>query len=209
MLSWLGLREPFERLEPADFNVCFKGSHRPSVTVGEHSYANRLRIYCWRPGLEIRLGKFCSIAEDVSLLLGGEHDLDWVSTYPFYERWALSDPEGRQTLKSRGDIEIGHDVWIGHGSTILSGTRIGTGAVIGAGCVLRGAVEPYAIMAGNPARLIRYRFPEALRVHLLASRWWELPEATLINLAPYLHDAEQFLLKIARTDPAPSPVAPS
>lgn len=205
MLFWLGLRDAYERIDPADFNVCFKGSVRPVITIGDQSYANRMRIYCWRPGLGISFGNYCSIAEDVAFLLGGEHDVQWVSTYPFFERWAIPDEGNLKTLKSRGSIIVEHDVWIGHGATILSGTRIGIGAIVGAGSVLRGTVPPYAIMAGNPAKLIRYRFSEEIRNGLLASAWWDQPRSRLTELAIHMHDPEEFLRQLARAGAATPP----
>lgn len=187
------MRESFHAVGATDFYVRFKGNVRPAITVGAGSYANRLTIYCWKPGLEVSFGNYCSIAESVNLLLGGEHDANWVSTFPFYESWQLPDPDRRMTRKTRGPIEIGHDVWVGHGATILSGTKIGTGAIIGAGSVLRGNVPAYAIMAGNPAKLIRYRFPEEIREQLLASQWWNLPRRTLVDLSMHLHDPVEFI----------------
>lgn len=198
VLSWLGLREPFHAIGATDFYVRFKGHARPAITVGAGSYANQLTIYCWKPGLEVSFGNYCSIAENVNLLLGGEHDAHWVSTFPFYEYWQLPDQEKRMTRKTRGPIEIGHDVWIGHGATILSGTKIGTGAIIGAGSVLRGDVPAYAIMAGNPAKLIRYRFAEDIRAQLLASQWWDLPRQALVNLSVHFHDPVEFIGQLSR-----------
>jgi acetyltransferase-like isoleucine patch superfamily enzyme len=85
-----------------------------------------------------------------------------------------------------GDIVIGNDVWIGRNVIILSGVRVGDGAVIGAGTVLTHDVAPYSITAGNPARHIRYRFPESTREALLKIRWWDWPFYELRQIGPLL-----------------------
>src|SRR3989442_11193356 len=105
----------------------------------------------------VRIGRFCSIAPGVAILVGGEHCIDWVSTYPFmilFER-AKGLPWPART---KGDVVIGHDVWIGQDALILSGVTIGNGAVIGARSVVTRDVEPYSIVMGVPARHVRFRF---------------------------------------------------
>ncbi len=102
---------------------------------------------------------------------GGGHRVDWVTTYPlsvFCE--PLRHCEGHPS--SKGNIEIGNDVWIGYGSTILSGVQVGNGAVIGANSNVVGDVPPYAIVGGNPARLIKYRFDATTIESLQRIAWW-------------------------------------
>ena len=150
------------------------------VTVGRHSYGFP-NVYAWNTETKLIIGQFCSIAEGVTFLLGGEHRMDWVTTYPFSamgNTWAgaelfLGHPA------SKGDIVIGNDVWIGHGALILSGVRIGDGAVIGAGSVVNKNVEDYAIVAGNPAKFIRYRFDEGRRQELKELSWWDWSDAKI------------------------------
>lgn len=111
----------------------------------------------------LKIGKFCSISEDVTILLGGEHEINTISSYPF-------------TLKnhnSKGNVEIGNDVWIGQSTTILSGVSIGDGAVIGANSLVTKDVEPYSVVGGNPAKLIKYRFDEDTIEKLLELKWWD------------------------------------
>jgi chloramphenicol O-acetyltransferase type B len=163
------------------------------MRVHPSSYANRLTVYCWKPGYTVTIGAYCSIAEDVVILLGGDHDLDWVSTFPFLERWKPDGLSHLQTPKSRGDVVLGNDVWLAHGATILSGTTINDGAVVAAGSIVRGEVPAYAIVGGNPWKIIRYRFEAPLRAALEDSKWWTLPEDTLRRLIPYMGDPSSFI----------------
>jgi acetyltransferase-like isoleucine patch superfamily enzyme len=123
----------------------------------------------------LTIGKYCSIGTNVILFLGGEHRIDWVSTYPFPVLWAEAKSiPGHPSTK--GDVVIGNDVWIGFGVTILSGVRIADGAAIGAGSVVARDIPPYAIAAGNPAQIIRYRFDEEIVRRLLQIKWWNWPD---------------------------------
>lgn len=119
------------------------------------------------------------------IFLGGEHRHDWVTTYPFSALWdqARSIP-GHP--RSKGDVIIGHDVWIGYGATILSGVNIGNGAVVGAKAVVTKDVPPYAIVAGNPARIVKFRFTPRQINRLLAIAWWDWPEGEIIAALPLL-----------------------
>jgi virginiamycin A acetyltransferase len=159
----------------------------PNITVGDYSYANdfdpsddwaaRLAPYLF-PGAPERLviGRFCQIAHGVRFITASaNHAMGGITTYPF----GVFDPatlEGfRDGFEGLPDTEVGHDVWIGHGALILPGARIGSGAIIGAGAVVAGRVPPYAVVAGNPARVIRMRFGAAEVEQLLQIRWWDWP----------------------------------
>ena len=145
-------------------------------SIGEFTYgAPEIR----NPDSKTRLtiGRYCSFAAQVNIILGGEHRLDMVTTYPFP---VIDDPwpETRDITGmtgSKGDITIGNDVWVGHGATILSGVTIGDGAVVGAGSLVCRNVEPYAIIGGNPAKVIRMRFDEQTISRLLKLSWWNWP----------------------------------
>jgi len=151
----------------------------PSYSIGTHSYGNP-KILDWSDGGKLYIGDYCSIADEVTILLGGNHRPDWVSTYPFNspqfgDKWPeASEIEGQPW--SKGDVRIGNDVWIGYGSTILSGTTIGHGAVVAARSVVVKNVPPYAIVGGNPAKVIRMRFDEATVERLLRLEWWNWSE---------------------------------
>jgi acetyltransferase-like isoleucine patch superfamily enzyme len=140
--------------------------------IGKYTYGNP-HFKIWGEEERIEIGAFCSIAEEVVIFGGGEHRTEWASTFPlriaFEDR--LAGIDGHPT--SKGTTKIGSDVWIGFRSIILSGVTIGDGAVIGAGSVVSRDVMPYAIVAGNPAKLIRYRFNEDCIKKLLDLKWWE------------------------------------
>lgn len=132
------------------------------------------------PEVKLKIGRFCSIAAGVTIYLGGNHRTNQVTTYPFIffpDDW----PQAKQLRVedvgpvSRGNVVIGNDVWIGHRASILSGVTIGDGAVIGAESVVVNDVEPYSIVSGNPARLIRKRFDEETIRRLLEVKWWDWP----------------------------------
>lgn len=126
-------------------------------------------------GKSLSIGKYCSISTQVLIFLGSEHRTDWVSTYPFPILWKEAGSiKGHPS--SKGDVSIGNDVYIGYHVIILSGVTIGDGAVIGAGSVVTKDVPPYAIMAGNPATIIRYRFDEETIRRLLEIKWWDWPD---------------------------------
>lgn len=138
----------------------------------------------WRPDQKLTVGSFCSIAAGVKILLGGEHHIDFVSTYPFGQFFGVGDRNAHEW--SRGDVIIGNDVWIGEDALILSGTRIGDGAVVGARSLVKGEVPPYAVVAGNPARVVRYRFGQETIDELLRLRWWEWDDARIRRSIPKL-----------------------
>ena len=108
----------------------------------------------------LKIGNYCSIANDTVFILGGEHEYNHISTYPFKAKLM-----GISESKNKGDIEIADDVWIGYGATILSGVKIGQGAIIGAKSVVAKDIPPYAIYCGN--KIIKYRFSEEIIKELL------------------------------------------
>jgi len=140
-------------------------------------------------GDTVRIGRFCSIAPGVAILVGGEHYIDWVSTYPFmllFER-ARSLP---WHIPTKGDIVIGHDVWIGMNALLLSGVTIGNGAVIAAGSVVTKDVAPYSIVAGVPARHIRFRFDPDTIEALQKIAWWDWPLPKIEEALPLLMSSD-------------------
>lgn len=176
----------------------------PNITVGDYSYANDfdppvpegwaawLAPYLY-PGApeRLRIGRFCQIAHGVRFITASaNHAMGGLSTYPFgvFDPSALA--EFRDGFEGLPDTEIGHDVWIGHGALILPGARVGSGAIIGAGAVVTGKVPPYAIVAGNPARVIRRRFAEEVVARLLEIAWWDWEPARIRAALPALLGAD-------------------
>ena len=147
------------------------------VSIGAHTYG-KPKVYAWDNKTKLIIGKYCSISENVTFLLGGNHRMDWISTFPFSE-FQDTWPTAKGLVghpATRGDVNVGNDVWIGHGAVILSGIRIGDGAVIGAGSVISRDVAPYSIVAGNPAIEIRLRFSAEEIEKLLKIKWWDWPD---------------------------------
>lgn len=149
----------------------------PLFEIGDYTYGCP-NVMSWDDSTRLHIGKFCSIADGVTILLGGNHRTDWVTTYPFN---VLSTPfpaasaiQGHPATK--GDVWIGNDVWIGRGATILSGIQIGDGAVIGAGALVTKDVEPYSIVTGNPGKMVKKRFDEPTIKALLGIAWWNWDE---------------------------------
>lgn len=144
--------------------------------------------------INAEIGSFCSIANNV-IIGGAAHPINWVSTSPvFYS--------GRDSVKMKfSEFErdedkktyIGHDVWIGNYSLIKQGVHIGTGAVVGMGSVVTKDVPPYAIVAGNPAKIIRYRFEDDIVNRLATSKWWEMSDEELRKYSQFIQTPELFL----------------
>lgn len=156
----------------------------PHYQVGLGTYGIPV-VHDWNEGTTLRIGSYCSIADNVRIFLGGQHRIDWVSSYPF----PAYLPEAEHIANfggSRGDVVIGSDVWLCSNCTILSGVTVGHGAVIASGALVTRDVPPYAVMAGNPAQHVRWRFDEETRTALLQSAWWEWPESEIRQIVDKL-----------------------
>lgn len=158
-------------------------------TIGDYSYVGRKSRVIYAD-----IGKFCSISGSVQLGMG-THTLDKLSTSPiFTERY---NSTGYQWTDVPTDnpfkrVTVGNDVWIGTGVMVMGGVSIGDGAVIGAGAIVTKNVPPYAVVAGVPARIIRYRFPEGIIEKLNASQWWTLDDEIIKeNITLFQKPAEE------------------
>ncbi|GJE26899.1 Streptogramin A acetyltransferase [Methylobacterium organophilum] len=164
-----------------------KLAKRWNFSIGAYSYGCP-KVRFPESGRRLTIGRYCSIADKVEILLGGDHRLDWVSTYPFAAMRGLwpeaQAPEDYHA--SRGDVTIGNDVWLGSGCMILSGVTIGHGAVVAARAVVTRDVPAYAVVAGNPARVVRMRFDPATVAALVETAWWAFPHETVTRWVPLL-----------------------
>lgn len=147
------------------------------------------------------IGRFCSIGP-YSVIGTAEHPDSYVSTHPYFYRslphigYDLVTEDQHQDLTR---TTVGHDVWIGHGAIIKGGVRIGHGAIIGAGAIVTRDVLPYAVVAGVPARLLRYRFEQRTIDVLLESRWWDRDLDWLRSNADKMRDIEKFIRELERS----------
>jgi len=142
--------------------------------LGEHSYGSA-SVIAWTPEYKsktIHTGKFCSIAGNVRIFLDGNHRIDTFSSYPFRERFGWNEVNPNSWGKSIP--VIGNDVWIANDVTIFSGVTIGDGAVIAGQSVVTKDVPPYAVVGGNPAKVLKYRFSPEIIEKLLTLKWWDL-----------------------------------
>ncbi len=146
---------------------------KENINIGDYTYG-KPHIHRWSKKFRVSIGKFCSISEDVHLLVDGNHRSDWVSTYPF-GRLLAGFPENSNHPVGKGDIKIGNDVWIARGAVINSGISIGNGAVIAAGTMVVKDVADYEVVGGNPGRNLSFRFSRAQIDALLEIAWWDWP----------------------------------
>ena len=170
-------------------------SNSPNVILGRYIYGRPELMHSHGWPSKVIIGSFCSFASQVKIMLDVHHRIDWVTTFAFP---AFAEfPEARDICGhpwSKGDLVIGNDVWVGTEALIFSGITIGDGAVIGARAVVTKDVPPYAIVAGNPAKIIKYRFsPDTVR-RLLLIKWWDWPIEKIRMKIPLLcNDVGAFL----------------
>lgn len=166
-----------------------------ALQLGDHSYGTATVLAWTDPVAVVTTGKFCSLAHGIVFYVDGNHRLDTFSTFPFRERlgWAEVPPNNW----GRGAPRVGNDVWIGNCATIMTGVTIGDGAVVAAHAVVTRDVPPYAVVGGNPARVLKYRFDEATIAELTTLQWWDLPLETIRScLLPQARHMPRFLAEL-------------
>lgn len=187
----VGYSSVFEGKNSIGNNTVFEGFLGRGSYIGSRAWIERAKI-----------GRYCSIANGVMLAVG-RHPMEMISQHPmfysvakqnghtyvtgdFYQERVYADPEGRY------DVLIGNDVWIGTRATILGNVKVGNGAVIAAGAVVTKDVPDYAIVAGVPAKIIRYRFSEDVIENLLQDKWWNKDEKWLEKNVNAFHSVEDY-----------------
>ena len=171
-----------------------ESSWKDRYEVGRGTYGEPAILH-WGEPTTLKVGCFCSIANGVTIFLGGNHRTDWITTYPFSVFWESAKHIVGHPA-SKGSVIIGHDVWIAAGAVILSGVHIGNGAVIGAAAVVTHDVPPYTIVAGNPAKVVRARFTEEEICMLQSLEWWSWDDVKLNAAMPFLLNGDVSALHV-------------
>jgi transferase hexapeptide repeat containing protein len=166
----------------------------PNIIVGDFTYIadseferHVTNFYPWSRD-KLIIGKFCQIAAGVEFVMNdANHQMNAVSTFPFYtlEGWDMDAPAASD-MPFKRDTVIGNDAWIGQNAVILPGVHIGDGAIIGANSIVGKNVDPYTIIVGNPARVVRKRFDDELIDLLLRFKWWDRDIEEINTLIPIL-----------------------
>jgi len=159
------------------------------ISVGRFNYGfENLTIRQWNEGAALKIGTFCSLANNINIFLGGNHRTDWITTFPFGHIY--QDELGGSAIlghpSTKGDVVTGNDVWIGSSVTIMSGIHIGDGAVLSANACVVKDVAPYHIVGGNPAKSLKQRFEDDIVELLLRLKWWDLPLEDIKNISKIL-----------------------
>jgi len=177
----------------------------PQIIVGDYTYYDDPEdVYNFEKNVlylfefmqdKLVIGKFCQIATGVRFLMNGaNHALDGVSTYPFKvmgRAWS----DAPTNIKTKGNTIIGNDVWIGNSATIMQGVKIGDGAIIGTNALVTKDVEPYTVVGGNPAKVIRKRFDDETIKFLLEFAWWDLEVEEITENLPAIINGDIKALK--------------
>jgi acetyltransferase-like isoleucine patch superfamily enzyme len=177
------------------------------MEIGKYSYGQQHISVIKDPTANLKIGKFCSIADNITIYLGRNHRTDWITTYPFGHTHTdvFNKFDGKGHPSTNGDVIIGNDVWIASHVTIMSGVKIGDGSVIASYSHVVKDVEPYSIVGGNPAKFIKYRFNQEIIKKLLNLEWWNLDDDIINDISPLLcsNDIEklfEYYEKIKKND---------
>jgi len=161
------------------------------VKIGKYTYGTENIKVLWGSQADLTIGNFCSIADNITVFLGGDHAVDWITTFPFGIKNAdifnnIKKSRDRITYKRNNNVTIGNDVWISGGVTIMRGVTIGDGAVIGRNSHVVNDVKPYTVVGGNPAQFYYNRFDEETINKLLELKWWSFNDKDINIILPYL-----------------------
>lgn len=169
----------------------YKSFDSTKITIGDFTYGKPI-VHSWGDDAKLIIGKFCSIGNNVWMLLGGNHHNEWLTTYPFNallpEIWGNIDGGIAAT---KGNIIIGNDVWIANDVTIMSGVTIGDGATIANGARVVKDVAPYSVVGGIPAKHLKWRDKATIIKNL---KWWDWPLEKIAEAVPLLQSQNFNLL---------------
>ncbi len=185
---WISLfifRKQWRKKNQNNFTYAKNKFNINQVTVGKNTYGG-ISILNDVPTSKLEIGAYCSIAEEVLFILGADHRLNCLSTYPF--KYKILKSVAYEAI-SKGNIVLGDDVWIGHRAIIMSGVQIGQGAVVAAGSVVTKEVPPYAIVAGVPAKVIKYRFGKNIIDKLKTINYAKLTDDRIRELDDVLYES--------------------
>ena len=191
--------KPFQFKNQFTSQLLCETVNHPNISVGKFSYYSGYHhkhdfVECVRylddkrnDVDKLKIGSYCSIGSGAVFMMSGNqgHRSDWVSTFPFYFQ-ANIFKESKNGFEKTGDTVIGDDVWIGSEAMIMSGVTIGDGAIIGARTVVTKDVEPYTVVGGNPAVVIKKRFTNKEIEQLLIMKWWNWEEEKVKEVMPFI-----------------------
>jgi acetyltransferase-like isoleucine patch superfamily enzyme len=165
-------------------------------SVGKYTYRYKQFFNNGSYQLLSSIGNFCSIGDNVTIAKSN-HPTSYISTHPFLYEKKRGIISKNITIDNNDKVTIGHDVWLGVNSTILPGVTIGNGAIVAAGAVVTKDVQPYAIVAGVPAKTIRFRFTKEQIEFLMNSKWWDESDSSIKNNIHLFYDIEEFRMNWA------------
>ncbi|QOW54221.1 MULTISPECIES: CatB-related O-acetyltransferase [Acinetobacter] len=198
----LFLNKFFKKLRFYSIRNCTVGDY-VKINSGSQFFNSKISDYSYCGYdcniINTNIGKFCCISDNV--IIGGiDHPMHFVSTSSVFlsHKDSSKIKFGNLNYLPKIYTYIGHDVWIGNRVTVKSGVNIGVGAVVGAGSVVTKDIPPYAIVVGNPAKIIKYRFDEETRNKLLGTEWWNFSEEKLKKLSVFFDDPVKFLEELEK-----------